>query len=189
MGWVPVARLGLATRGVAVPRGGVRVGAIGAVFGLAMLGVAACSPQVDDSTPEGAATLFLEAVARSERDPKAREEIYRLLDSESRRRLAERARMMTALGASDFEPWEMIVEGRVTLHVRPRRANGIRLRAGADSDQAVVVVTGRNETERMELPMRREPEGWRVVLAVPDGATPRGTTGGASGTEPEATRR
>lgn len=123
----------------------------------------ACSREVDDTTPEGALSLFLDAIDRGETG-----DAYALIDGESQRRLAERARSTTALGARELEPWEMLVEERSDLRFTPRRGSGLRARAGADADHAVVVVSGERAEQRAEIAMVREDGRWRVVLAIPD---------------------
>lgn len=146
--------------------------------------VSACAREPDDSTPEGALSLFLDAIDRNaHQDPTALEDAYALLDSESQRRLAERARSATALGAREYEPWEMLVDGRADLRFAPRRGSGLRVRPGATEDTAVVVVSGERPEQRAEIAMRREAPsgggrgGWRVVLAIPDVRTATGRSG------------
>jgi hypothetical protein len=134
------------------------------VLGVAM-STLGCARELDESTPEGACGLFLEALARSADDPTALEDAYRLLDEATRRRLADRANSMTG-GAREHAPWEMIVQGRSVPRFMPRRGNGLRARTAGDT--ATVVVTGDRAGERAEVPMRREEDGWRVVIAVPD---------------------
>jgi hypothetical protein len=138
---------------------------IAALASLALLG--ACSRELDDRTPEGALAIFVDAIEQSERDGDALRRAYEVIDSTSQRHLSERARSATALGAREYEPWEMIVQGRALLRFVPQRGSGLRAREGASDDEAIVVVTGELEGQRAEIPMRREEGGWRVVLDVP----------------------
>ena len=144
----------------------------GIFVALAVVGAllfAGCARELDDSTPEGAAALFIDALARgSDGDPEAREEAFRLLDESSRRRLTERARSTTALGAREYEPWEMLVEGRSRLRFTPRRGSGVRVSEDGEDGLATVLVTGQDESQRVEIPMVLEEDGWRVVLGVPE---------------------
>ncbi|MDQ3033911.1 MAG: hypothetical protein M3Y87_15955 [Myxococcota bacterium] len=139
-----------------------------APLALALLALVGCSRELDDSTPEGAAGMFLAAIEQSSTDRDALRRAYEVIDSESQRRLSERARSATALGAREYEPWEMIVHGRALLRFVPQRGSGLRARDGALEDEAIVVVTGEAEGQRAEVPMRLEDDGWRVVLDVPD---------------------
>ncbi len=128
-----------------------------------------CADEPDDSSPDGALALFLEALDRSaDQDPTALEDAYALLDESSRLRLSDRARSATALGAREIDPWEMLVDGRPIVRFTPRRGGGLRSRMGTAPDTAVVIVTGEGERQRAEISMRLEDEGWRVVLAIPD---------------------
>ena len=127
-----------------------------------------CARELNDSSPEGAAALFLDALERGREDPQPLPEAYGLLDEESRRRLNERARSATALGAREYEPWEMLVEGRSRLRFTPRRGSGVRLSESRDDGHATVLVTGEDEAQRAEVPMVLEEDGWRVVLGIPE---------------------
>ena len=126
-----------------------------------------CGREIDDRTADGALTLFLDALERSEHDRSALAEAYRLLDPESRHRLAERARGAVALGARPYEPWEMIADGQPVLRFAPRRGGGLRVRSGPSPDVCSVIVTGAHDGQRAEVPMRREGAAWRVVLQIP----------------------
>jgi hypothetical protein len=136
---------------------------------VALCALASCAREEGGTTPEDAAGVFLEAIERSQRDPDALRQAFDVLDTESRRRLEERAR--SATGAREYAPWEMIVSGRTALRFIPQRGSGLRARPGANPDEAVVVVTGEGEGQYAELSMRREEDGWRVVLAVPEMST------------------
>ncbi|UJR78700.1 Hypothetical protein I5071_7310 [Sandaracinus amylolyticus] len=127
----------------------------------------ACARELDDTTPEGAAALFVDALERGRDDRNALREAYELIDEESQRRLYERARSATALGAREYEPWEMLVEGRSRLRFTPRRGSGFRARDEGEG-RAVVTVSGEEASQRAELPMQLEDDGWRVVLDVPE---------------------
>lgn len=141
---------------------------VGLALGWALL-LSGCTRELDDSSPEGAAALFIDALARgSEGDPEAREEAFRLLDERSRRLLGERARSTTALGAREYAPWEMLVEGRARLRFTPRRGSGVRVSEDGEDGRATVLVTGEDESQRAEIPMVLEEDGWRVVLGVPE---------------------
>jgi hypothetical protein len=153
------------------------------VLALALV-AAGCSRERDDSTPEGAVALFLDAIERSENDREALRDAYRLLDAESRRHLADLARTTSALGAREYQPWEMIVEGRAVLSFRPRRGSGLRARPGAGPEDAIVTVTGNDDAQRAEIPVRLEPEGWRVVLALRE--RPGGVRTGEAGADDAA---
>lgn len=154
------------------------------IVAFAALGVG-CSREPDDQTPEGALTLFLDALERSAAgDRAALEDAYRLLDGETQRRLTERARSTTALGAREFQPWEMLVEERAVLRFAPRRG-GLRSRPGETEGTAIVTVTGSEGAQRTEVGMRLEEDGWRVVIAVPDiRAVPAGDGPSGDAAEP-----
>lgn len=149
-----------------------------------LLFASACSSLPTEKTPAGALSLFLEAMGEATDDPSARRRAYALLAPETRHLLTRRARLAGALSARQFEPWEMIVEGRYRLRFRPREVRGFEARV--DGDRAIVVVHGEQPSERAEVPMVRESGNWRVYLDVPDieatrgGSTPRMDAGVAS---------
>lgn len=131
------------------------------VLGLAAL-VAACSDAPSDTTPAGALTLFLEAMDRGAHDDTSLADAYRLLCGEAREALTHRAREATALGGGrDFEPWEMLAQGRFRPHFTPHT-----MRERVQGDTATVIVTGVQAGERAEVPLRREDGHWCVVLAL-----------------------
>lgn len=140
---------------------------VSAAVALALL-LSGCARELDDSSPEGAVALFLDALERGREDPHALQEAFALVDEESKRRLNERARSATALGAREYEPWEMLVEGRSRLRFTPRRGSGVRVSEGGEDGRATVVVSGEDESERAEVPVVLEEDGWRVVLGVPE---------------------
>ena len=116
-----------------------------------LVSLGACAREPDDSTPEGALSMFLDAIERSgQGDPRGLEDAFALIDEESQRRLSERARSATALGARELEPWEMLVSGRAEIPMRREPAS----------------------------PGHRG--GWRVVIAIPDVRTASGRSGVAS---------
>ena len=125
-----------------------------------------CGEEREDATPEGALTLFLDAIERSGESRGALEQAYDLIDASAQERLVDRARSATALGARELHPWELLVEGRALLRFHPRRGGGMR--AQVTGDRAVVTVVGEDGDERAEVPMVRQPDGWRVVLEVPE---------------------
>lgn len=127
--------------------------------------LAACDSPPSDETPQEALSLFLDAMSRSDRDPQGLEDAYALLAPSTREALQRRARRAGMLAGRDFEPWEMLAQGRFRLRFAPERASEMAGRR--DGDEAVVVVEGAESEERAEVSMRREGEHWRVVLAIP----------------------
>ncbi|MFW6051552.1 MAG: hypothetical protein ACODAU_10275 [Myxococcota bacterium] len=134
------------------------------------LGCLACTPEPDDATPEGALRLFLEAMERSEWDAEAREEAYRLLGSETRARLRTRARRAEGLARRELAPWDVLVQGSFRLRFTPNDA--ATKVATTEGDRATVVVRGRGEGQRAEVPMVRERGKWRVALRLPPLSSP-----------------
>jgi len=127
----------------------------------------ACSDEPSDATPAGAAQLFVDALELARHDPDAREQVYELLASDARRELVDRARSTTALGAREIAPWEMLVESRSILRFRPAHAAAFRPHEGPEPGTATVTVMGEHDGERTDLHLRREDEGWRIVIEIP----------------------
>jgi len=123
-----------------------------------------CAQEPTDATPDGTLQLFLVAMDRSGFDAEAREDAYHLLCEEARQRLGRRAERATALARRDFQPWEMLAQGRYRLRFSARPEDGIS--AEIDGDRATVVVRGRSGQEA-RVPMRREEGRWCIHLDIP----------------------
>ena len=141
-------------------------------FALSLLGASiflplmGCSEELTDRTPGGALLLFLAAMEGSQWDADARRDAYQLLASPTQARLRERSDMTNMLGSREFEPWEMLAQGRfrLLLDVPPERD----LHVVTDGDEAVITVRGGGgEEAAAQIPMSREDGGWRVNLEIP----------------------
>jgi len=136
------------------------------------LAIAACSRTVDDSTPAGAARMFVSAMVLSTEDRRGLEEAYHLLSQPTRAQLVQRARQTAALGAREREPWEMLVEGTAHLRFEPRPGGFREQLDGSDPDRAIVTILGPHDGDRAELSLVREDDGWRIALDLPESAGP-----------------
>lgn len=125
----------------------------------------ACGGGADDADPVGALRAFLDAMDRSAGDTRALEEAYRLLDAAARTDLAARASRAETLSGREFEPWEMLSQGRFRLRFAPAPRGGMK--AEVEGDAATVVVTAADGKPRARVPMLREPDGWKVRLDLP----------------------
>ena len=123
----------------------------------------ACGDEPSDDTPTGALLLFLDAMDRSSWDDGALEIAYGLLASDAREQLRARAERASSLSHREFEPWEMLPQGRFRRRFSARRG----LRERIDGEHAVVTVLGSREGEHADVPLVREGEAWRVVLDIP----------------------
>jgi hypothetical protein len=126
--------------------------------------VSGCSATPSTETPVGALTLFLSAMDRSADEPEALRSAYDLLDKETRQELTQRARKAEAIAGRELMPWEMLVPGRFSLRFAPASRGGMR--AKITGNRAVVTVTAENKQRKAEVPLVREPDGWRVELAI-----------------------
>lgn len=117
-----------------------------------------CADEAPDATPEGALAAFLEAMEESRYDDARRADAYALLDQASQAELEGRVARAEALGRARLEPWEMLAMGRFRLAFEPRS-----MKARVQGGEGVVVVRGPGGT-RAEVPVVREPGGWRVRL-------------------------
>lgn len=144
-----------------------RTVAIVALLALALgLPLAGCTEAPTDETPSGTVRLFLAALQRSERDPAALREAYRLLSASSRRALAERAHLAGSLGARELEPWEMIVAGRSRETFAPARGSR-GMRESIDREHATVTVRSQDGDRTAEVALVRERGRWRIVMELP----------------------
>jgi hypothetical protein len=108
---------------------------------------------------------FVQLMDRSQRVPETLKQAYELLDAGARTALAERADQASTLAGRQYAPWEMLAQGRFRLRFASAAVGG--LRETIEGDSAVVVVTGKNQGERAEIPMLLEDGRWRIRLALP----------------------
>lgn len=139
-----------------------------AVVLVSLLGpwVPACSDAPTDETPSGTVRLFLQAMERSDEDPAALEDAYRLLAQPTRRALMERAHLASSLGGRQFRPWEILVRGRYRQVLVPR--HGPRgMVESIEGDRATVTVSAAGDGGAAEVPLVREADAWRIVIDIP----------------------
>jgi hypothetical protein len=130
---------------------------------LAISACAACRPAAAE-TPSETVRQFLGAMDRSAADSHQLREAYTLLDGSAQGALRERAHKTGTLTGRDYEPWEMLAQGRFRLRFRPAARRGMQERiAGA---HAVVTVLG-EAGEKAEVPLVQEHGRWRIRLPVP----------------------
>lgn len=124
-----------------------------------------CSRGPSDRSPDGTLILFLDALGRSEWDPRALEEAYGLLSNDAKEALRHRAELASSLSGREFAPWEMLVQGRSRLRFGP--VGGEAFEARIEGDRAFVTVRGASPEQKADVPMAREDGRWRVVLTIP----------------------
>jgi len=129
------------------------------------LGVAAsaCGHPPQDSTPEGAVRMFLDAMD-SDDDPAATRRAYELLGPVARANLAGRAHRTSRLQGRQVEPWEMIASGLFGLAFRPKvmRSTGV-------GERATVEVFGEDpQSEHASVACVHVPAGWRIEPGLPE---------------------
>ena len=125
-----------------------------------------CGSAPTDETPGGTVQLFLEAMERSQRDPAALEDAYRLLSQPSRRALQERVHFAVQVGSRRMQPWEMIARSRYRQTFTP--GTGSRgMRESIDGDSATVTVRTQDGQRTAQVPLVLEDERWRIVLDIP----------------------
>jgi hypothetical protein len=127
----------------------------------AALVAAACSSQGPSAeTPEGALSLFLETSSPLSREFD-RERAFKLLAPEVRRELQRRAAQASKQGGRRFAPSDMLVVERVTPRWQIKR-----METRDEGDRAVVTVHGAEPSQTAEVELRREGDGWTVVLPL-----------------------
>lgn len=125
----------------------------------------ACGGAKPENGPVDALTHFLEAMDRSSSNEHALADAYAYLDDADQRALSQRAAQAALMAGRDFEPWEMLVQGRFRRRLVPAEHGGMRARV--QGDHAVVVVSGSDGKSRAQVPMVRRGGSWRVQLGVP----------------------
>src|SRR5688500_1148584 len=74
-----------------------------------------CAADPSELEPTEALTAFLSALERSTHAPDQRKLAYDWLAFESQKNLEQRARLSSSLAGRPFEPWDMLVPGRVSF--------------------------------------------------------------------------
>ena len=115
--------------------------------------------------PEAALGRFLDLMDRSRGDAHALSEAYELLDRNSQKELARRARKAQALSGRDFEPWQMLAEGRFRLRFSPS-AGGMHTELEGKR-RARITLVGEETELQATVPMIQQGGTWRVVLSLP----------------------
>ncbi|MBN1652739.1 MAG: hypothetical protein JXA30_03095 [Deltaproteobacteria bacterium] len=111
-------------------------------------------------------TDFLEAMERSSEDVNELKVAYELLDQEAHQALEKRALTATTLAGREFKPWQMLAQGRFRIVFSPAQRGGMR--AKVTGNRAIVTIRGNDKSQRANVPMVRERDGWRVALKIPD---------------------
>ncbi|MCS6798879.1 MAG: hypothetical protein NZ898_10165 [Myxococcota bacterium] len=132
-------------------------------------GLTSCGGNAAGERPGRAVQAFLESAQRAERDERALAEVHTMLCASSRRWLQTRAERASALAGRTFEPWEMLVPGRIRLRVEPSAATVIREQVQGSS--ATVTLVDRSGT-RAEVPLVLEADGWKLALELAPGGEP-----------------
>ncbi|MDB4972473.1 MAG: hypothetical protein JWN48_814 [Myxococcaceae bacterium] len=127
-----------------------------------------CAADPSELQPTEALTAFLAALERSTHAPDQRRLAYEWLDLDSQKLLAKRAQLSSSLAGRPFEPWDMLVPGRVSF--ASQSIVGARLRAHVDGEHATVEIP----VEKSVIPppatkvaMVHEAGRWRVALGAP----------------------
>jgi hypothetical protein len=130
----------------------------------ALLLCAGCSRPPPDSTPDGAARLFLDEMEAAEDDAREMRRAYDLLGPSARANLEERARRTSRLQGRQVKPWDMLAAGRFGVAFRPKT-----MRSKVVGDRASVEVLGADPlNERATVVCVREPGGWRIEPEFPE---------------------
>jgi hypothetical protein len=125
--------------------------------------VASCATDAAEYGPVEALATFLAAVDRSAQAPEQRKAAYEWLDAASQAALKERAELSASLVGRAFQPWEMLVPGRLGFSLRSM--GNVRMSAEVSGDKATVRIPV-HDREPVVVPMVREEGRWRVQLGL-----------------------
>jgi len=124
-----------------------------------------CARAPADATPEGAVDRFLEACEQAPHDPTAAARAYALLAPSSRKSLELRAQKATAVMGRPMAPEQMLVPGFTPLRFEVSKTTTTMEQ---DGFRALVDVYGPDpQTQHARVPVVREGDVWRVVVAFP----------------------
>lgn len=124
-----------------------------------------CAADPSELEPTEALTAFLAALERSTHAPDQRRLAYDWLDLASQKTLAQRARLSASLAGRPFEPWDMLVPGRVSF--AGQSLVGTRLHAKVEGAHALVEIPVEKIIDpppATKVAMVREAGRWRVSL-------------------------
>lgn len=127
-----------------------------------MVMVSGCSRGAPDATPDGAVRLWIERMEDATTDTRASREAFELLSTPTKQNLEERAARDAPRLGRRLAAHEMLAEGRFGLRFRPKHFQ--TQIAGA---RATVIVQG-EPGEEASVSLRREREGWRLELELPE---------------------
>jgi hypothetical protein len=130
-----------------------------------MLGGCAADPS--ELEPTEALTAFLAALERSTHAPDQRRSAYEWLDLQSQQMLAKRAKLSSSLAGRPFEPWDMLVPGRVSF--ASQSIAGTRLRAQVQGEHATIEIPVEKSVippPATKIAMVHEAGRWRVALGT-----------------------
>jgi hypothetical protein len=125
--------------------------------------IASCAPDPTEYGPVEALGTFLAAIDRSAQAPEQRKVAYEWLDAASQAALKERAELSASLVGRAFEPWEMLVPGRLGFSLRS--IGNVRMSADVSGDRATVRIPV-HDREPVLVPLVRETGRWRVQLGL-----------------------
>jgi hypothetical protein len=123
-----------------------------------------CGRAPSDATPDGAVEAFLRALDDAPRDPTAASRAYRLLNADARHALEVRAARASSIEGHPATPESMLAP----VWSPPRFAVETTKTSKQDEMHAVVEIFGVDPaTQHASVPVVKEGEGWRIVLAIP----------------------
>ncbi len=135
-----------------------------AVLAFVLSVAAACSRPPQDSTPDAAVRMFLDAMDLAGDDPRAIRRAYDLLGPAARANLVERARRTSRLQGRQVEPWEMLAAGLFGVAFRTKA-----MRPNVVGDRATVEVFGEDpQKEHASVVCVRDGAAWRVEPGFPE---------------------
>ena len=137
---------------------------------LVLLLACACGASDADDDPAEALSRFLDTMERSNVSETALPEAYAMLDGSARQQLQARAQHAARVAGRDFEPWQMLAQGRFRLRFAPADHGGMH--ATIRGNDATVHVVSDDKRSQVDVPMVREQGRWRVKLTIPEAHGP-----------------
>jgi hypothetical protein len=137
---------------------------------LALLLACACGASDADDDPAEALSRFLDTMDRSNSSETALSEAYVMLDGTAKQQLQARAQHAARVAGREFEPWQMLAQGRFRLRFAPAEHGGMH--AKIEGDTATVRVVSDDKRSQVDVPMVREQGRWRVKLTIPEAHGP-----------------
>jgi len=128
-----------------------------------VLGLAACDPEPQNTTPDGAVREFVVIMRQFDGNELDARAAFDLLSERAKKNLRARAERYSAASGKTIAPWAMLVPSRMAPRFAPQA-----YAAQVVGKYALVDVVGVSPDQKAQVPCVLEDGLWRVDLVLPE---------------------